>query len=88
MNIKNCGCCNDRKHRDIKGSDIYVTLDISLKFDTLENMEITSSDPKDSFGRSGEGLITSLGINASRSKYVQKFKVCHQRCHYEGTFKY
>ena len=28
-------------HRDIKGSDKYVTLDISLKFDSLEKMKIT-----------------------------------------------
>ena len=27
-NIKNCGCRNVRKHREIKGSDKYVTLDI------------------------------------------------------------
>ena len=34
-NIKNCGCCNVRKHREIKDSDKYITLDISLKFGSL-----------------------------------------------------
>ena len=27
-NIKKCGHCNVRKHREIKGNDKYVTLDI------------------------------------------------------------
>ena len=28
VNMKNCGCKNVRKHREIKGSEKYVTLDI------------------------------------------------------------
>ena len=43
VNMTNCGRHNVRKHRDIKGSDKYVTLDISLKFDSLDKMRITSS---------------------------------------------
>ena len=43
MNMKNCGRRNVRKHKEIKGSDKYVTLDISSKFDSLNNMKITSS---------------------------------------------
>ena len=46
MNMKNCGCHNVRKHRDIKGSDKYVTLDILLKFESLDKMKITSSESK------------------------------------------
>ena len=42
VNMKNCGRRNVRKHRDIKGSDKYSTLDILLKFYILENMRITS----------------------------------------------
>ena len=30
VNMKNCGRRNIRKHREIKGSDKYFTLDISL----------------------------------------------------------
>ena len=41
VNMKNCGRQNARKHREIKGSDKYVTLDISLKFDSLDKMIIT-----------------------------------------------
>ena len=63
-NMKN-GCRqNVRKHREIKGSDKCVTLDISLKFCSMDNMIITSSEPKDNLARSGNGLITSLGIKA------------------------
>ena len=35
VNMKNGGRHNVRKYREIKGSDKYVTLDISLKFDSL-----------------------------------------------------
>ena len=33
VNMKNCGRRDVGKQREIKGSDKYVTLDISLKFD-------------------------------------------------------
>ena len=52
------------KHREIKGRDKYVTLEISLKFDSLEKIKIISSDSKDNLGISGKGLITSLGLKA------------------------
>ena len=42
VNMENCGCSNDGKHREIKGSDNYITLDISLKFESLDKMIITS----------------------------------------------
>ena len=46
VNMKNCGHRNVRKHKDIKGSDKYVTLDISLKFYSLDKMKIISSESK------------------------------------------
>ena len=46
VNMKSCGRRNVRKHRDIKGSGKYVTLDISLKFDSLDKMKVTSSESK------------------------------------------
>ena len=46
VNMKNCCCRNVRKHREIKGSDKYVTLDISLKFDSLDKTKIISSESK------------------------------------------
>ena len=64
VNMKNCGCPNVGKHREIKDSDKYITLDILLKFGRLDKMRITSPEPKDDLVRSGKGLITSLGINA------------------------
>ena len=52
VNMKNCGCRKVRKHKDIKGSDkcvtlnIYEILNISEKFDDLNKMETTSSESK------------------------------------------
>ena len=62
MNI--CVRRNVRNHREINVSDKYVTLNISLKFRSLDKIIITSSEPKDKLGRSGEGLITSLYLKA------------------------
>ena len=47
VNMKNCGRRNVSKHREIRGSYRYVTLDISLKFDSLDKMKITSSESKE-----------------------------------------
>ena len=52
VNMKNCGCLNVRKHREIKVSDKYFTLKISLKFGSLYKTRITYSKPKDNLGRS------------------------------------
>ena len=43
VDMKNCGRRNVRKHKEIRGSDKYVALDVSSKFDSLEKMKITSS---------------------------------------------
>ena len=72
MNMKNCDRRNVRKNRDIKGSDKYVTLDISLTFDNLDKMKITSSESKGKLEISGKGLITSLGFKAKVR--LQKYK--------------
>ena len=64
MNMKSFGRHNVRKHKEIKRSDKYITLDISLKFDTLDKMKITSSESKGKLERPGKGLITSLGFKA------------------------
>ena len=60
--MKKFGRRNFKKHRDIKGSDNYIILNISLKFGTLDKMRITYSESKDNLGISVKGLITSLGI--------------------------
>ena len=46
VNMKNCGCRKVRKHKEIKGSDNIVTLNISTKFDSLNKMKTTSSESK------------------------------------------
>ena len=47
VNMKNCGRLNVREHTEIKGSDRYLTLDISSMFDSLDNMKITFSESKE-----------------------------------------
>ena len=70
--MKICGSCNVRKYREIKDSDKYVNLDISLKFDDLDKVKIISSESKDDLGRSVKGLIASLVINSKTRP--QKYK--------------
>ena len=69
--MKNCGRCKVRKHKEIKGSDKIVTLDISAKFDSLNKMETTSSESKGELERSGKGLVTALTFKTKvrSSKY-------------------
>ena len=62
--MTNCGRCNVRKHREIKGSDNYVTLNISLKFDSLDKIKITSSKSWNNLVRPLKGLIASLSLKA------------------------
>ena len=46
VNMKNCGRHKVMKHKEIKDSEQCVTLNISEKFDSLNNMETTSSSSK------------------------------------------
>ena len=46
VNMRSCGRQNVRKHKDIKGSDKYVTLEISSKFDSLDKMKTAPSESK------------------------------------------
>ena len=72
VNIKNYGRRNVRKYREIKCSDKYVTLDILLKFDSLDKMRITSSWSKVKLVISVKGLINSLSIKTK--KRPKKYK--------------
>ena len=70
--MKHFGRCKVRKQKEIKGSDKYVTLDISSKFDSLYKIKTTSSDSKVKLERSGKGLGTSLGFKTKARS--QKYK--------------
>ena len=73
VNMKNCGRRKVRKHKDIKGSDKIVTLNVSAKFDSLNNMETTSLESKGKLGRSGKGLVTALDLKTKvRSKNTKR----------------
>ena len=60
LNMQNFGHRNVRKYREIKNGEKYITLDIFLKFVSLDKMQITLSEPKYYLRRSVKGLITSL----------------------------
>ena len=70
--MKNCGRRKVRKHKEIKGSDKIVTLNISAKFDSLNNMKNTSSESKEKLGKSGKGLVTALDFKTKVRS--QKYK--------------
>ena len=61
-----------RKHKEIKGSGNYVTLDISSKFDSLDKIKTTSSESKVKLGRSGKELVASLSFKTKVR--LQKYK--------------
>ena len=87
MNMKNCGSRKVRKHKEIKGSDKCVTLNIPKKFDSLNKMETTSSESKVKLGRLGKGLVAAMAINTkARSKDTKRQG--HQKCQHEGTFQH
>ena len=72
VNMKNCGCRKVRKQKEIKGSDKYVTLEISSRFDSMDKMKTTSSESKGKLETPGKGLVTSLGF---KTKVMpQKYK--------------
>ena len=49
VNMKICGRRKVRKHKEIRGTDKIVTLDISAKFDSLNKTETTSSKSKENW---------------------------------------
>ena len=73
VNMENCGRRKVRKHKEIKGSEKIVTLNISANFDSLNKMETTSSESKGRLERSGKGLVTALDFKTKvRSQKYKK----------------
>ena len=78
VKMKSCSRCNIRKQREIKNGEEYITLDIPLKFVSLDKMKIPSSGPKYYLKTSTKGLIASSGLKTILgSKKNKKCKVCH-----------
>ena len=81
VNMKNCGRIKVRKHKEIKGSDkcvtlnIYEILNISEKFDSQKKMEPPSSESKVELKISGKGLVTALALKTKASSKNKKGKV-------------
>ena len=53
--MKKFGRRKVRKHKEIKGGDKIVTLNISAKFDSMNKMKTTSSESKRNLGRQKRG---------------------------------
>ena len=56
MSMKHFGHRKSSKHKEIKGSDNIVTLDISEKFDSLNKMETTYSESKKNWKDQERGM--------------------------------
>ena len=73
VNMKNCGRRNVSKNKDTKGSDKYVTLDISSKFDSMDKIKITSSESKEKIGNISKGVDYLSGFQYQRKvAHIQK----------------
>ena len=86
--MENCVRRKVRKHKEITGSDKCVTLNISNNFDSLNNMETTSSESKGKLGISVKGLVTAPALKTKARSKIQKVKVCHWKCQHEGPFQH
>ena len=64
VNIKNGGRRNVTKHKEIKGSDKYFTLDISSKFDSLDKMKNHIFRVKRKIGNIRKGVDYLTGFKA------------------------
>ena len=73
VNMKTGGRFKVRKHKEIKGSDKIVTLNVSAKFDSLNRMKTKSSESKGKLRRSGKGLVTALALK-TKVRFSQKYK--------------
>ena len=77
LNIRNCGQRNVRKHREFKGSDERVTLNmndilkISEEFDNLDKMETTSSESKVKM----EGSVKVVGNRSGSQDQIKVNKI-------------
>ena len=71
--MKNCGHRKVSKHKEIRGSEKCVTLNVSEKFDSLNKIETTSSESKVELETSGKGMATALALKTkARSKKYKK----------------
>ena len=92
--MRNCGQRNVRKHKEIKGSDKCVTLNmyeivnILEKFDDLDKMETISSKSKVKMEGSRKWLVTALDLKTkARSKKGKKARNAIRNVSMKDLFK-
>ena len=78
VSMKHGGRCNVRKHRRIKNGEKYNIMDISLKFGSLDKMEITYSEPKYYLVRPRKVLINYKGLKTIVSSKKNKKEMYYQ----------
>ena len=79
--MKNFGPRNVRNHKEIKGSGKYVTLDISLKFDSLDKIKNLIFRVNRKIGKISKGVDYLSGFQGqSKATQTQKGKACQQKC--------
>ena len=85
--MKNCGRRNVSKNKEIKGSDNYITLDISLKIlqSGQDKNHIFRVKRKIEKIRKGVDYLSGFQDQSKVTK-IQKCKVCHQKYQCEGHF--
>ena len=81
VNMKNCGRIKVRKQKEIKGSDKIVTLNISAKFDSLNNIKTTYLESKEKNGKIRKGVgYRSVFQDQGKVVKIQKGKLFHRKC--------
>ena len=86
VKMRNCGPRNVKKHKEIKGSDKCVTLNmheilnISEKFDDLDKMETTSSESKVKMEGSGKWLLTALALKTKARPTLLEIPMTIHQC--------
>ena len=72
MDLKNCRCCNVRRHKEINNGEQYIVLEIYLELGTSDKREISSLGPKYYVRRSSKGLTTSLTLKTRKISSKKK----------------
>ena len=75
VNMKSCGRCNVRKHRDSNKGQKYIILYIYSNIYCMKKREVTSSESRDYTERPGKGLTTYLYLRNKRPN--KKDKIFH-----------
>ena len=72
--MRSFGHCNFIKQKDIRNSEEYIALEISLMIDCLYKREVTFSGSRDYVRSSGKWLTNSLTLRKKQGQILNKSK--------------